>query len=68
MKMFRTLKTDYNLDVSFAGSWFGSREPIRELAVVLLIALALLYFILAAQFGVFEPACYSLASKYPLQF
>lgn len=46
----RTLKTDYNLDVSFAGSWFGSRELIRELAVVLLIALALLYFILAAQF------------------
>ncbi|NLX72367.1 MAG: efflux RND transporter permease subunit [Bacteroidales bacterium] len=46
----RKLKDEYKVDTSFAGSFFGSRQLIKELAVVLLIALALLYFILAAQF------------------
>lgn len=44
------LKDEYRVDTTFTGSWFGSRQLINELAVVLLIALALLYFILAAQF------------------
>jgi multidrug efflux pump subunit AcrB len=44
------LKARFNADVSFSGSWFEARRMIKELAVVLLISLALLYFILAAQF------------------
>lgn len=44
------LKTNFNADVSFSGSWFEARQMIKELGVVLLISLALLYFILAAQF------------------
>ena len=35
---------------SFAGGYFSSRKLIGELSVVLAVALALLYFILAAQF------------------
>lgn len=38
------------LTASFSGGYFSSRDMIRELSVVLLVALALLYFILAAQF------------------
>lgn len=44
------LKSNFNADVSFSGSWFEARQMIKELSVVLLISLALLYFILAAQF------------------
>lgn len=39
-----------DLSVSFSGNYFSSRDLIRELLVVLLVALALLFFILAAQF------------------
>ena len=35
---------------AFAGGYFSSRDMIRELMMVLAVALALLYFILAAQF------------------
>lgn len=35
---------------AFTGSYFTSRQMIGELSIVLLVALALLYFILAAQF------------------
>lgn len=38
------------LTATFSGSYFSSREMIHELSIVLLVALALLYFILAAQF------------------
>ena len=37
-------------EVDFSGSYFSNRSMIRELVLVLLIALSLLYFILAAQF------------------
>lgn len=37
-------------DVNWGGSYFSSRKLIRELAVVLLISVLLLFFILAAQF------------------
>lgn len=37
-------------NVSFAGSFFSNQELIRELIMVLLISLILLYFILASQF------------------
>lgn len=37
-------------EVSYAGGWFESWAMIRELALVLLVSLLLLFFILAAQF------------------
>ena len=39
-----------SLRASFHGGYFDSREMIHELAVILLVAVLLLYFILAAQF------------------
>ncbi len=39
-----------DLDVKFSGSLIAGRETFRELAIVLVIALLLLFFILAAQF------------------
>lgn len=41
------------LSASYAGGYFSSRQMIAELALVLSVALALLYFILAAQFESF---------------
>lgn len=41
------------LSASYAGNYFSSRKMIGELALVLTVALALLYFILAAQFESF---------------
>lgn len=41
------------LSASYAGGYFSSRKMIGELALVLSVALALLYFILAAQFESF---------------
>jgi len=41
------------LSASFAGSYFSSRKMISELVLVLAVAIALLYFILAAQFESF---------------
>jgi multidrug efflux pump subunit AcrB len=41
------------LNLDFKGSWFSTQNLIRELMIVLLISLALLYFILAAQFESF---------------
>lgn len=41
------------LSASFAGGYFSSRQMIKELALVLSVALALLYFILSAQFESF---------------
>jgi len=40
-------------DVSFSGSYFSNRKMIRELIVVLLVSLLLMYFILSAQFESF---------------
>lgn len=37
-------------DVAFTGSWFSNREMIRQMLTVLLVALALLFLILASQF------------------
>lgn len=44
------LKKKHDVDTTFSGSWFGSRKLMKELLIVLLISLSLLYFILAAQF------------------
>ncbi len=44
------VRQDPELDVSFSGSWFETRMLMREMLLVVLISLLLLYFILAAQF------------------
>jgi multidrug efflux pump subunit AcrB len=44
------LTTDPNIDVKFSGSLITGQKLFRELAIILLVALLLLYFILAAQF------------------
>jgi multidrug efflux pump subunit AcrB len=41
-------------DVEFAGSFFANKEMILQLAVILMISLALMYFILCAQFESFR--------------
>ncbi len=41
---------DKDFDVTFSGSYFSNREMIGELAIILIVALLLLFFILAAQF------------------
>lgn len=44
---------DENFDVIYTGSLFSNKEMIRELAVILLISLLMMYFILCAQLGSF---------------
>ena len=44
------VKSDPRYSVSFAGNYYSSREMIGELVLILAVAVALLYFILAAQF------------------
>lgn len=44
------VKKDNNFFVTFTGEYFSSRETVKELVVILLVAISLLYFILAAQF------------------
>ncbi|WP_071134969.1 efflux RND transporter permease subunit [Millionella massiliensis] len=39
-----------DFEVSFSGSWFDSRDTLRQLILVLSVSLLLLYFILASQF------------------
>ena len=38
------------LDAAFTGAWFSNREMMRQMFLVLLVALALLFLILASQF------------------
>ncbi|MFA6770636.1 MAG: efflux RND transporter permease subunit [Bacteroidales bacterium] len=49
-KISSLAKEDANFDVIYGGSYFANRELIKELLVILSIALLLLFFILAAQF------------------
>lgn len=46
----KALRSGGSFDVRFSGSWFSSRELVKELVWILLIAIALLYLILASQF------------------
>ncbi|MBE0674347.1 MAG: efflux RND transporter permease subunit [Bacteroidales bacterium] len=45
-----TFSSDKNLSLSFSGALITGQRLFRELAIVLLVSLMLLYFILAAQF------------------
>ena len=46
----QVVRSDDRFDVSFTGSYFSNREMIKELCMVLLVSVLLLFFILAAQF------------------
>ena len=46
----QVVRDDGHFDVAFTGSWFSNREMVRQMILVLLVALALLFLILAAQF------------------
>lgn len=50
---FRRWGADRNLSIDFAGQYFKDRETIRQLVGILMVAVLLLYFILAAQFESF---------------
>ena len=43
-------RDDGRFDVSFGGSFFSNREMIRQMSLVMLVALSLLFLILASQF------------------
>jgi len=43
-------RRDGRFDVAFSGAWFTNREMLRQMFLVLLVALALLFLILASQF------------------
>ncbi len=45
-----TVQSDGLFEVSFSGSYFKTREMMKEMMIILAISLLLLYFILAAQF------------------
>ncbi len=46
----KTVSADGNFDVTFSGSYFSNLSMVREMILVLLISLVLLYLILASQF------------------
>ncbi len=54
MKVIETIKetaiSNSNFEAGFAGSIFSNQKLLKELAIILLISLLLLYFILASQF------------------
>lgn len=45
-----TVRTDGNYEVSFSGAWFSNRDLVKQMIFILIIALVLLYLILASQF------------------
>jgi len=45
-----TVKTNGNYEVSFSGAWFSNRDLVKQMIFILIIALTLLYLILASQF------------------
>ncbi len=46
----KSILSNNQRDISFTGSYFSNKEMIRELSIILMISLLLMYFILAAQF------------------
>ena len=44
------VRSDPRFDVSFGGAYFSNREMMRQMAMVMFVALALLFLILASQF------------------
>ncbi len=51
---YKAAEDSERIDVSFTGSIFSNRKMIRELGVILLVSLLMMYFILCAQFESFS--------------
>ena len=49
-KVTSAVRQSGRYDVSFAGSWFSNAEMVRQMTMILLIAISLLFLILASQF------------------
>ncbi len=49
-KAAEVVREDSVWDVAFSGSFFSNRQMLKELAVILMISILLMYFILASQF------------------
>jgi multidrug efflux pump subunit AcrB len=45
------LRVKYRMDMNVTGGYFANKELIGEMAVVMIVAILILYFILASQFG-----------------
>lgn len=45
-----TIRHEGSWDVAFSGSFFANRQMLKELVVILLVSILLMYFILASQF------------------
>ncbi len=52
-KISETVRSFGDYEVDFAGSFFSNAKMMRELIVILLVSVMLMYFILCAQFGSF---------------
>jgi multidrug efflux pump subunit AcrB len=64
---FRKLAEEFGLTVDFTGQWFENRDNLNQLFLILLVSLALMYFILTAEFESFSQPLLVLASL-PLGF
>ena len=49
-KARETVRQEGSWDVAFSGNFFSNRQMLKELVVILLISILLMYFILASQF------------------
>ena len=49
-KVSETVKQDNSWDITFSGNFFSNRQMLKELIIILLISILLMYFILASQF------------------
>lgn len=52
-RISETVRDDESFDVDFAGSYFSNAKMMKELIVILLVSVMLMYFILCAQFESF---------------
>ena len=52
-KIAKTVRNYGGYEVDFAGSYFSNSKMMRELIVILLVSVLMMYFILCAQFGSF---------------
>jgi multidrug efflux pump subunit AcrB len=49
-KTRKTIRQENAWDVAFSGSYFSNRQMLKELVIILLVSILLMYFILASQF------------------
>ncbi len=59
---FSTLAAQFGLVVDFTGQWFENRDNLNQLSLILMVSLALMYFILTAEFESFRQPLLVLAS------